>query len=1029
MRHYTINSLYKIRLFLYNITNYSAITTIYFYFNEFEYALDLRMSFENRIHICSISFKHQHGRKFMSRKSHSLICTSLRRTERGSILLAILFLFVPFVSAQDFTNSIGMKMVEISGGSFEMGGTASTDPLSVKSYTDVGTGEPDEVPVHTVTISSDFFISEYEVTVDQYKQFDPDYDHANQVSSEWDQPDDNSPSDRCAIVSWHEAVAFCEWLSAEEGKTYRLPTEAEWEYVAKAGTATLWPGGNTPPSDYAEPNSWGVKALFNLPTEWVHDWYGEYSIESATDPVGPSEGYAKVVRGTRLTNHSRDENHEAIYWRRASNRGCLPPNYPEPNTIMTSVVGFRIVQATMPSTGPSAYTPPMPINCVKQTAPSDNSPDMSTPWLRITEILPIPPDARDGQNTSIPDPFGNAHKAGFHSFEHVRNHSPAVAALNNGDIFACYYTDDTEASPSMSYIGLRKRAGALEWDWPEVIFDMADVPEHTVLMMNDDGNVHFISSNEGLTTTGPQGGDVPRGLPSFKWITSTDNGATWSGWKWPNLYDGYAINSAFKSSAGRLYWAHDVDEFSNSLLMYSDDNGDTWHKGGKVPGLHHSFALARDLQTIICIATRGNNGRYVSTNNGESFADQGNSSFGDISYGERAVLLRLQSGNLFFATPDGNTVALSEDDGVTWTKRGLPSHGEYQNLGYAAATQSADGMIHLISSQNWPSKHYELNEAWIKSNEGITSIPEPTGPVQSYTEDISGGGTISWSAMTAQDGRYLLHGWENHTYSGGSTKYQVQWHKGRKSGREAFYYSDGTLKWERYHGEDGSFDLWRTYWRNGRKRSESRWKNHWEARTTARTWDSDGNELSNVNFEILRRNRVYAQSTYYGLTAARQGNGSLSVSKDDRHSPGSSVTITAQPDNGEQFTGWEGDVSGNENPLTVTMDSDKLVVALFTMDGEATSKRISASPGTRLEMRLHFTHSTQLIAVPASFASESRKEISVSLYSASGRKIASRKVICSRSGNDIGFSRISSGMYIVKISSTNGSMHLPVVLQ
>ena len=102
-------------------------------------------------------------------------------------------------------NSIGMKLVWIPQGEFEMGSDQ----------------EPSEKSLHTVKITKDYYMGIYEVTQEQYQKV------MSTNPSEFI-GDDNLPVD---TVSWDDAVEFCKNLSQKEGKTYRLPTEAEWEYA------------------------------------------------------------------------------------------------------------------------------------------------------------------------------------------------------------------------------------------------------------------------------------------------------------------------------------------------------------------------------------------------------------------------------------------------------------------------------------------------------------------------------------------------------------------------------------------------------------------------------------------------------------------------------------------------------------------------------------------------------------------------------------------------------------------------------
>jgi len=184
-------------------------------------------------------------------------------------------------------NSIGMEMVRIEPGSFQMGVDSVPLPKELlKGPPGVifdrpsDAGDYDEAPVHEVVIASPYWMSVTEVTVEQYRQFRPDY-RGNPHYAPY-----------ASGVSWNDAVAFTKWLTQKEGKPYRLPTEAEWEYAARAGTRTPFSSGLTAPAPETV-NAWGLKNMHTGVAEWCLDWHGPYPGETQTDPVGPASGIAR----------------------------------------------------------------------------------------------------------------------------------------------------------------------------------------------------------------------------------------------------------------------------------------------------------------------------------------------------------------------------------------------------------------------------------------------------------------------------------------------------------------------------------------------------------------------------------------------------------------------------------------------------------------------------------------------------------------------------------------------------------------
>lgn len=286
-------------------------------------------------------------------------------------------------------NSLGMKLVLIPPGEFEMGSTdeqiaaAKTAAEAAKVGPEVKQRiDKSERPMHRVVLSQPFFLGATEVTVGQFRQFvedignvggfEPKADKPTDVTLNWRTPGYEVTEDLPVThVSWTEAVAFCQWLSKRERMKYRLPTEAEWEYACRAGTksqysfgdeASLLPqyawylsySGNGPaPTATKATNPFGLFDMHGNALEWCHDWYSENGYESAAavDPFGPAAGYGHVVRGGAW-------NSMAFSCRSAFRNTALdnrPGNY-----------GFRVVRESAavlpdprtPTADPKAVPPP-----------------------------------------------------------------------------------------------------------------------------------------------------------------------------------------------------------------------------------------------------------------------------------------------------------------------------------------------------------------------------------------------------------------------------------------------------------------------------------------------------------------------------------------------------------------------------------------------------------------------------------------------------------------------------------------------
>jgi formylglycine-generating enzyme required for sulfatase activity len=261
----------------------------------------------------------------------------------------------PILLAKEITNSIHMKLVLVPAGKFVMG----------SPRTEVGRLE-NESP-HEVEITKPFYLGQYEVKVGEFAAFVAALDYktdAEKVGSKggrgwdakrkawvqkrgynwWQNGLDQTGRHPVVNVSWNDAVAFCQWLSAKEGKTYRLPTEAEWEYSCRAGTTTRFHSGEEEDTlktvaHYAkhkpgtpEANAWGLYDMHGNVWEWCQDWYDKdyYKTCPKQDPQGPVGGVVRVLRGGSFAEEA--ERCRAAY------RSCVIASWD-----CSFDIGFRVV--------------------------------------------------------------------------------------------------------------------------------------------------------------------------------------------------------------------------------------------------------------------------------------------------------------------------------------------------------------------------------------------------------------------------------------------------------------------------------------------------------------------------------------------------------------------------------------------------------------------------------------------------------------------------------------------------------------
>lgn len=229
-------------------------------------------------------------------------------------------------------NSLGMRFVLLPAGTFIMG--ASSDPAR----------RTNEEPAHEVILTEPFYLAVNPVTQSEYEQ-------VMGANPSLFQGRTGGPSNPVESVSWEEAVRFCERLSEEPDekrarRSYRLPTEAQWEYACRAGTTTPYSFGETLAPDQGRFNGRdeGTIAIGSYPAnlfglfdmhgnvwEWCADWYDEAFYKSAPlrDPSGPASGKFRVMRGGSWRNGSDRC--------RSTYRNALAPYQRD------SATGFRVV--------------------------------------------------------------------------------------------------------------------------------------------------------------------------------------------------------------------------------------------------------------------------------------------------------------------------------------------------------------------------------------------------------------------------------------------------------------------------------------------------------------------------------------------------------------------------------------------------------------------------------------------------------------------------------------------------------------
>jgi len=738
---------------------------------------------------------------------------------------------------QASVNSIGMKFVRIEPGSFLMGQQQG--------------GDWDERPVHRVTITKPFFMAVTEVTNAQYEQFDPEHRRLRGKLG-FSEKDDEA----VVFVSWNEAGKFCEWLSKKEDKPYRLPTEAEWEYACRAGTTTAYHTGKSLPGTFHKnaratwfpdparqkkddepmplvvaqtpPNAWGLYDVHGNVEEWCSDWYGPYEQAEQTDPVGRAGGDFKVTRGG---SHST----EISFLRSANRSGTLPED-------KSWLIGFRVVIEELPKTEPLAGPQPA-LNARDVT--QHVQPDL---WSSIDPNGPYFAEPRE--YVKVPPGSGGPMYS-----EH--NHDPAIVDCPNGDLLAIWYSCRSEAGRELCVLASRLRRGAPQWEPASLFWDAPDRNDHAPALWFDgrDTIYHFNGLSAAATwgnlalvmRTSTDNGATWSKARLINPEHGLRNQPVESVFR---TREGFIVLPCDAVTGGN----------GGTAVHISRDGGATWTDpgvgrpdpkfasgttGAWVAGIHAGVVQLKDGRLMAL--GRGNtiDGRMpmsISKDMGENWTYSA-SEFPPLGSGQRLILMRLHEGPILVVSftdrkegivisapsqkpaalrlpPErrvfGMFAALSFDEGKTWpVKRLLTDSGPARRLdgggntgkfvmdathaeprGYLSATQTPDGLIHLISSK----QHYVFNILWLQQGEPTTKIErsgkldhsQVPGVVIDHSPAESGRYIGSPSLAVLPDGSYVA----SHDYFGPSTN----------ENRTAIFRSDDAGKmWRRLTEFDGQF--------------------------------------------------------------------------------------------------------------------------------------------------------------------------------------------------------------------------------
>ncbi len=530
----------------------------------------------------------------------------------------------------DIIKELSFDFVKIPSGSFVMG--ADLDPKYIVAGMEEGWRGihiQDEFPVRRIILSQDFEMMKYEVTNAQYEIFKPGH-------KEWrGKSYDLSKNDNEALVyvSWEEAKAYADWLSTlDPDYNYRLPTEAEWEYVARAGTRTpfsngingdiyalnpfdsvqmnrmnyqwpypfTWSNGcrswvtfrpddctgvddvypsktNIKDADLtignSLPNQFGICDMHGGVEEWVSDWFGLYNPQDTLDPLGPVLGDFKVCRGGSHNNH--------VQHTRSANRMSSALNDKH------YFLGFRLVRTADKAITKTAAAEKGIYPWANDVSSASYSwkKDSDCPFYSMTSLYELVPMLSDGSH------YGSKEQLVQFGFDPVNkkplltgplythNHSPTLAWAENGDILLSWFSGENEMGPELTLLasrGVRQGDGSLKWTAPAEFLKATDRNMHSSNLLNNSVRLekgiddHLVLYQ--MASIGIAGRWDKLALGYRK---SIDNGASWTPVKMVLELD-HALNDGCSMQGNMLQTS------GGDLIFVSDDVSDDFSQTGSL---------------------------------------------------------------------------------------------------------------------------------------------------------------------------------------------------------------------------------------------------------------------------------------------------------------------------------------------------------------------------------------------------------------------------------------------------------------